>query len=116
MGTITNNWRILKKLHFDIYGILRLKNVQNVLHLSDLFFSIFGSFGEVSLAKNLAKIEKPPFLEPQNMKISPAKIQKSVGKKSGQLLSRDRSTQKQISQTTVLLRVVSLVSNLANPF
>ena len=26
--------------------------------------------------------------------------QKSVGKKSGQLLSRDRSTQKQISQTT----------------
>ena len=82
MGTITNNWRILKKLHFDIYGILRLKNVQNVLHLSDLFFSIFGSFGEVSLAKiiakNLAKIEKPPFWEPQNMKISPAKIQKSV--------------------------------------
>ena len=35
-------------------------------------------------------IEKPPFWEPQNMKISPAKIQKSVGKKSGQLLSRDR--------------------------
>ena len=52
------------------------------------------------IAKNLAKIEKPPFWEPQNMKISPAKIQKSVGKKSGQLLSRDRSTQKQISQTT----------------
>ena len=41
------------------------------------------------IAKNLAKIEKTPFLEPQNMKISPAKIQKSVGKKSGQLLSRD---------------------------
>ena len=37
----------------------------------------------------VAKIEKPPFLEPQNMKISPAKIQKSVDKKSGQLLSRD---------------------------
>ena len=40
------------------------------------------------IAKNLAKIEKLPFWEP-------AKIQKSVGKKSGQLLSRDRSTQKQ---------------------
>ena len=87
------------------------------------------------IAKNLAKIEKPPFWEPQIMKISPAKIQKSVGKKSGQLLSWDRSTQNQISQTTpqakkyrdgktfwrqcvntVLLRLVSLVSNLANPF
>ena len=45
------------------------------------------------IAKNLAKIEKLPFWEP-------AKIQKSVGKESGQLLSRDRSTQKQISQTT----------------
>ena len=52
------------------------------------------------IAKKLAKIEKTPFWEPQNMKISPAKIKKSVGKKSGQLLSRDRSTQKQISQTT----------------
>ena len=39
----------------------------------------------------VAKIEKPPFWEPHNMKISPAKIQKSVGKKLGQLLSRDRS-------------------------
>ena len=48
----------------------------------------------------IAEIEKPPFWLPQNMKISPAKIQKSVGKKSGQLLSRDRSAQKQISQTT----------------
>ena len=47
-----------------------------------------------------SKIEKPQIWEPQNIKISPAKIQKSVGKKSGQLLSRDRSTQKQISQTT----------------
>ena len=47
------------------------------------------------IAKNLAKIGKPPFWEPQNMKISPAKIEKIVGKKSGQLLSRDRSTQKQ---------------------
>ena len=37
------------------------------------------------IAKNLAKIEKPPFWKTQNMKISPAKIQKSVGKKSGQL-------------------------------
>ena len=59
----------------------------------------------------VAKIEKPPFLEPQNMKISTAKIEKIVGKKSGQLLSRDRSTQKQICLTTPqLLRVVSLVS------
>ena len=57
------------------------------------FSPFYGSFGEVNLAK--IKIEKPPFWEPQNMKISPAKIQKSVGKKSGQLLSRDRSTQKQ---------------------
>ena len=37
------------------------------------------------IAKNLAKIEKLPFWEP-------SKIQKSVGKKSGQLLSWDRST------------------------
>ena len=48
----------------------------------------------------VAKIEKPPFLEPQNMKSSQVKFQKSVDMKSGQLLSRDRSTQKQISQTT----------------
>ena len=59
------------QLHFDIFGILGLKNVEKVLHLSDLFFSIFGSFGQVSLAKiiakNLAKIEKPPLWEHQNM-------------------------------------------------
>ena len=55
---------------------------------------------QLNFAKIIAKIEKPPFWEPQNKKISPAKIQISVGKKSGQLLSRDRSTQKQISQTT----------------
>ena len=30
------------------------------------------------IAKKLRKIEKPPFWEPQNMKISPAKIQKLV--------------------------------------
>ena len=80
---------------------------------------------QLNFAKIMAKtkMEKPP------------KIQKSVGKKSGQSLSRDRSTQYQFSQTipqaqkyrggktfwrqcvnTVLLRVVSLVSNLANPF
>ena len=34
-------------------------------------------------------IEKPPFWEPENMKISPAKIHKSVGKKLGQSPSRD---------------------------
>ncbi len=31
-----------------------------------------------NFAKITAKIEKPPFKEPQNMKISLAKIQKSV--------------------------------------
>ena len=45
---------------------------------------------QLNFAKIMAKtkMEKPP------------KIQKSVGKKSGQSLSRDRSTQKEISQTT----------------
>ncbi len=37
----------------------------------------------------VAKIEKPPFWEPHNMKISPAKNQKSVNKKLGQSPSRD---------------------------
>ena len=88
-------------MFFDSFGILGPQNWDlemlkkcciRVVCLSPFF----GSFGEVSLAKIiakiLAKIEKLPFWEPQNMKISPAKIQKSVGKKSGQLLSRDRST------------------------
>ena len=57
------------------------------------------------MAKNLAKIEKPPFWEFQNIKISPAKIQKSGSPGTDQ-------PKKEISQTTV----VSLVSNLANPF
>ena len=60
--------------------------------LKTLKFKYQLNFAKI-IAKNLAKIEKLPFWEP-------AKIQKSVGKKSGQLLSRDRSTQKQISQTT----------------
>ena len=45
------------------------------------------------IAKKLSKNWKTAIL-------GTIKIQKSVGKKSGQLLSRDRSTQKQISQTT----------------
>ena len=92
-------------MFFDIFEILGPQNwdlemLKKCCIRLICFSSFFGSFGEVNLAKiiakNLAKIEKPPFLEPQNMKISPAKIQKSVGKKSGQLLSRDRLTQKLI--------------------
>ena len=80
-----------KILKISKTAILKTLKFKNQLNLSKI------------MNKNLAKIEKLQFWEP-------AKIQKSVGKKSGQLLSRDKSTQKQISQTTVLLRVVSLVS------
>ena len=62
------------QLHFDIFRILGLENVEKEKCCIRLFFYIFESFGEVSLAKNLSKIEILPFLEPQNMKISPAKI------------------------------------------
>ena len=92
-----------KSLKISKTAILKALKFENQLNFAKM------------ITKNLAKIEKLSFWEPQNMKISQAKIQKSVGKKSGQLLSRDRSTQNQISQT-VLLRVVSLVSNLANHF
>ena len=84
-----------KGLKISKIAILKTLKFQNQLNFAKI------------IAKNLAKIEKPPFWEPQNMK-----IQKSVGKKSGQLLSRDRSTQKQI----FVLLVASLVSNLTNPF
>ena len=66
--------------------------ISKTAFLKTLKFKYKLNFAKI-IAKNLAKIEKLPFWEP-------AKIQKSVGKKSGQLLSRDRSTQKQISQTT----------------
>ena len=46
------------------------------------FSPFLEAFGGVSLPKIIAKIlaknEKPPFWKTQNMKISPAKIQKSV--------------------------------------
>ena len=53
-----------------------------ICSLEHFFFEVrpvqeYTVFGEVNLAKiiakNLVKIEKPPFWEPQNMKISPAK-------------------------------------------
>ena len=69
-----------KGLKISKIAILKTLKFQNQLNFAKI------------IAKNLAKIEKPPFREPQNMKISPAKIQISVVKKSGQLLSRDRST------------------------
>ena len=102
---------MIKSLKICKTAILKTLKFENQLNFAKI------------MAKNLAKMEKPP------------KIQKLVGKKSGQSLSRDRSTQYQFSQTTpqaqkyrggktfwrqcvntVLLRVVSLVSNLANPF
>ena len=67
-----------KSLKISKTAILKTLKFENQLNFAKI------------IAKNLAKIEKPPFWEPQNMKIQ----------KSGQLLSRDRSTQKQISQTT----------------
>ena len=88
-----------KILKISKTAILRTLKFENQLNLAKI------------IAKNLAKIEKPPFWEPQNMKISPAKIQKSVGKKSGQLLSRDiyinLKTDYPDNSPTVLLRAVS---------
>ena len=62
-----------KGLKISKIAILKTLKFQNQLNFAKI------------IAKNLAKIEKRPFWEP-------AKIQKSAGKKSGQLLSRDRST------------------------
>ena len=71
----------------------KILKISKTAILKTLKFEIQLNFSKI-IAKNLAKIEKLQFWEP-------AKIQKSVGKKSGQLLSRDRSTQKQICLTTV---------------
>ena len=65
-----------KSLKISKTAILKTLKFENLLNFAKI------------LAKNLAKIEKLP------------KIQKIVGKNSGESLSRDRSIQKQISQTT----------------
>ena len=61
------------------------------LKINSIILKILKFENQLNFAKIIAK-NKLPFWEP-------AKIQKSVGKKSGQLLSRDRSTQKEFSQT-----------------
>ena len=69
--------------HFRIPGeILSEILVQPFLGVPRVDFATGG------LLQN-SPIEKPPFWEPQNMKISPAKNQKSVNKKLGQSPSRD---------------------------
>ena len=56
---------------------------------------------QLNFARKLSKNRKIAIL-------GTIKIQKSVGKKSGQSPSRDRSTQKQISQTTPQLTTKTL--------
>ena len=66
--------------------------ISKITILKTLKFENQLNFAKI-IAKKLSKNWKTAIL-------GTIKIQKSVGKKSGQLLSRDRSTQNQISQTT----------------